>query len=393
MRWIGSIVRWTRITLGALLVVGASFFVFAKVAITKRAPGEVEIGSYQKVRPEVGGIISSVAVKNGETVAAGVPLFAVGDPQREIANQQTMRELEETRIALRAAEREREALLNRIHPLERARQINTNAQVRLEITRAQARVEELRSLASILASKHVRTRELHEQGIASKAELDQARESADQAVWQLKQVEIELEKSRLAALTSATDVDLIGKQQESALADTTQEIEQLRARAAVLERAVAEADRLRTLETVRSRIAGVVVGFEPRELVGKRVEPGEIVFSVVDPTAIRFRALVPEEDVVPVRPGQEAIIELAGLPKTKYRVFRGRVLTIDRQPQERNAPGDQGAYPVVIAVDEPWVKTSSGGTMYLPIGMRGTVRIISRPHVGIIEAIREWATG
>jgi membrane fusion protein len=392
VRWIGTVIRWTRVTLGAVLVVGASFLIFARVAITKRAPGEIEIGSYQKVRPEVGGIISTVSVRNGETIAAGVPLFAIADAQRELANQQTLRELEETRIALTATLREREALLNRIHPLERARQVNTNAQVQLEIARSQARVGELRSLASALASKHKRMQELHDQGIASKAELDSAKESADQATWQLRQVEIEHEKSRLAAASSATDVDLATRQQEAALAETQQEIEQLSARAAVLDRAVREAGRLRNLETVRANIPGVVIGSEARELVGKRVEPGEIVFSVVDPTAIRFRALVPEEDVVPVRPGQQAIIELAGLPKTKYRVFRGRVLTIDRQPT-RNAPGEQGTYAVLIAVDEPWVKTASGAAMYLPIGMRGTVRIISRPHVGLIEAVREWIIG
>ena len=392
MNWIVSIVRWTRLTLGAVVVVGAAFFVFARVAITKRAPGEIEIGSYQKVRPEVGGIVSSVAVRNGETVAAAIPLLSLADPQRELANQQTQRELQETRIALEAAEKQREALLHRIHPLERERQVSTSAQVQLDIARMKARVEELRSSASALAAKHKRTQEMHEQGIASKAELDQAKESADQAVWQLRQVEIDLEKSRLAAATSATDVALTSKQQEAALADTTEEIEQLRTRLAVLERAAAENERLRKLEVVRSQIPGVVVGFEPRELVGKRVEPGEVVFSVVDPTAIRFRAMVAEEDVVPVRPGQEAIIELAGLPKTKYRAFQGRVVSIDRQPI-RAATGDPGVYAVVIAVDDPWIKTHSGTTMYLPIGMRGTARIISRPHAGILEAVREWIIG
>lgn len=393
MRWIGSIVRWTRVTLGAVLVTAAAFFAFARIAITERAPGEIEIGTYQKVRPEVGGIISSVAVRTGDTVAAGAPLFAVGDPQREMANQQTLRELQETRIALAAAQREHDALMMRIHPLERARQISNNAQVNLEIARAKARVEELRSQVSALKAKHQRVLDMHEQGIASKAELESAKESAEQAVWQLRQVEIELEKSRLAAATSATDVDLTSKQQESALNQAKRDIEQLRARAAVLERTMAEAARLRQMETVRSNHAGVVVGSEPRELVGKRVEPGEIVFSVVDPAAIRFRALVSEEDVVPVRPGQQAIIELAGLPKTKYRVFRGRVLTIDRQPQQRSTPGEPGVYAVLIGVDDPWVKTPSGAMMYLPIGMRGTARIISRPHVGLIEAMREWLTG
>lgn len=392
MRWIGSVVRWSRFTLGALVLVGAAFFVFARVAITKRAPGEIEIGAYQKVRPEVGGIISRVVVRNGDTVAAGIPLFTVGDAQREIAGQQTLRELEEARIALAAAVRERDALLRRIHPLERARQADTSSQARLEVARAKARVEEMRSLASALAAKHRRVLEMHEQGIASKAELESAKESAAQAVWQLRQVEVEVEKSRLALQTSATDVDLVTKQHETALAESARDIDQLRARVAVLERTMSEATRLRDLETVRSQIAGVVVGFEPRELVGKRVEPGEVVFSVVDPTAIRFRALVPEEDVVPVRPGQEAIIELAGLPKTKYRVFRGRVLTVDRQPI-RSAPGQQGVYAVVIAVDDPWVKTRNGATMYLPIGMSGTARIISRPHVDLIEAVREWITG
>ena len=391
MKWIGSVVRWSRVTLAALVLVGASFFVFARVALTKRAPGEVEIGAYQKVRPEVGGIISSVAVRNGDTVVAGAALFTVGDPQREIANQQTLRELQETRIALAAAEREREALLNRIHPLERARQVSNDAQVKLEIARMKARVEEMRSLASALAARHQRVLEMHQQGIASKAELDGAKESAEQAVWQLRQVEIELEKSRLASATSTTDVDLVSKQQETALAESARDINQLRSRVAILERTMAEAARQRGLETVRAQIAGIVVGAEPRELAGKRVEPGEIVFSIVDPAAIRFRALVPEEDVVPVRPGQQSVIELAGLPKAKYRVFQGRVLTVDRQPI-RAAPGQQGVYAVVIAVDDPWVKTQTGGTMYLPIGMRGTAQIISRPHVGLVEAVREWVT-
>ena len=392
MKWIGRIVRWTRVTLAIVVVSTAGFFTFARVAITERAPGEIEIGTYQKVRPEVGGIISRVGVRTGDAVAAGVPLFALADPQREMTLQQTLRELQETRISLAAAQREHDALVTRIHPLERTRQVNADAQVRLDIARSQARVQELRSLASALASKYTRMGELHEQGIASKAELDQAKDSAEQARWQLRQVEIEHEKSRLAADTSATDVDLGVKQQEAALATAKRDIEQLRAREAVLERSMAEAMRLRQLETVRSQNAGIVVGSEPRELVGKRVEPGEIVFSVVDPAAIRFRALVSEEDVVPVRPGQQALIELAGLPKTKYRVFHGRVLTVDRQPV-RSAPGEPGTYAVVIAVEDPWVKTAAGTTMYLPIGMRGTTRIISRPHVGVIEAVRDWLTG
>jgi len=93
-----------------------------------------------------------------------------------------------------------------------------------------------------------------------------------------------------------------------------------------------------------------------------------------------------------VRPGQEATIELTGLPKIKYRTFHGHVLTVDRQPT-RAAPGEQGSYAVVIAVEDPWVKTQNGATMYLPIGMSGTARIVSRPHVGLIEAVREWVTG
>ncbi len=389
---IARVLRLSRVTLGALVVVGASFFIFARVAITERAPGEVEIGAYQKVRPEVGGIISTVAVRNGDTVAAGIPLFTVSDPQREIANQQTLRDLQEARIALAAAEREREALLSRIHPLESARQASTSAQAQLEIDREKARVGEMRSAASALETKHQRAREMYQQGVASKAELDSAKKAAEQAVWQLKQVEIEVEKSRLAAQTSATETDLVAKQHETALAESTRNIDQLRARIAILERTMAEAARLRGLETVRSQIAGVVVGCEPRELVGKRIDPGEIVFSVVDPTAIRFRALVPERDVVPVRPGQEATIELTGLPKIKYRTFHGHVLTVDRQPI-RAAPGEQGSYAVVIAVEDPWVKTQNGTTMYLPIGMSGTARIVSRPHVGLIEAVREWVTG
>lgn len=390
MTWVRSTLRWTRATFVSTAVVAAIFAATVRLSLGTRAPGEIEIGTYQKVRPAVAGMIARVHVRSGDSVAANAALLQLDDPQRELDVDLALRDRTEARIALAAALRERDALEGRIHPLEQARQEGTAGQARLDVRRAAARVEETRSIATVAESRASRVAELHALGITSRADLDQARESARQAQWQLRQAELEHEKIALAARTSTGDTQLVARQQESALTDLDRQIDQLRARIITLDRGIAAASRAQTMELVRASIPGVVVGAEPRELAGRRVDAGEVVFTVVDPSAIRFRALVQEEEVVRVKPGQEAIVELAGLPKAKYRTFRGRVESIEREPV-RSAPGASGAYAVRIALEQPWVATELG-RLYFPIGMRGTARIQSRPRLGIAAAIVDWMT-
>lgn len=391
MKWIGAVLRWTRVTFAVMAAVAVTFFALVRVSLTARAAGEIEIGTYQKVRPAVGGIITRVHVHSGEDVAPGAMLLELHDTQRELEAETGARDLIEARIALDAAIRERDALASRIHPLERSSRAGTAEQARLDVSRAAARVEECRSIASVAQSRAARVAELHAQGVTSRADLDQAGESARQSEWQLRQAELEHRKIAVAAGSATEDTQLVARQQDQALTAADRQIEQLRARVATLERTIAVATRNERMESVRAAMTGVVVGCDPRELGGRRVEAGEVIFAVVDPTAIRFRALVPEEEVARVKPGQEATIELAGLPRTKFRTFRGRVESVEREAQ-RTAPGQPGAYAVRIALEQPWVATEHG-RLYFPIGMRGTARIVSRPRLGIAEAIVEWVTG
>jgi multidrug efflux pump subunit AcrA (membrane-fusion protein) len=126
--------------------------------------------------------------------------------------------------------------------------------------------------------------------------------------------------------------------------------------------------------------------------VGRSVQAGEVLFNVVDVTSIAFVTRVPEQDIVRVRAGQTAYIEIAGLPKQRFDVFQGEVGTVYQEPDAKAGAGTI-LYPVRIQLDTPWINLAEGGKFYLRSGMQGVAKIAYRRNVPILDALLDTLLG
>ena len=76
---------------------------------------------------------------------------------------------------------------------------------------------------------------------------------------------------------------------------------------------------------ITAPISGEVLRSESRIKVGDMVQPGQILFMVGDPAELQIDAEVDEEDIVKVKPGQDALIRADAFPG---RALEARVLRI-----------------------------------------------------------------
>lgn len=76
---------------------------------------------------------------------------------------------------------------------------------------------------------------------------------------------------------------------------------------------------------ITAPISGEVLRSENRIKVGDMVQPGQILFMVGDPAELQIDAEVDEEDIVKVKPGQDALIRADAFPG---RALKARVLRI-----------------------------------------------------------------
>ena len=107
----------------------------------------------------------------------------------------------------------------------------------------------------------------------------------------------------------------------------------------------------------------------PPRLLHRKVTTGDEILTIMDPQSISFIALVPEEAIVKIRPGQPALVELKALPRRKFGLFKGTVEEIAQAPEEgRGDP--QVVYPVRIRLNRPWVQRDRQ-RMYFSSGMQG----------------------
>jgi len=124
---------------------------------------------------------------------------------------------------------------------------------------------------------------------------------------------------------------------------------------------------------------------------GSRVDPGAELFSIIDTSAVNFLTYVPEEEIIKVRAGQEAVIELAGMPKRRFGVFAGQVLKVSPAPQLEEE-SKQLLYPVEIRLQQPWVAWDDK-RFFVRNGMRGEASIAYDHDVPLLVAIYDSLVG
>ncbi|MCU0255365.1 MAG: efflux RND transporter periplasmic adaptor subunit [Vicinamibacterales bacterium] len=245
---------------------------------TVTASGQIVATRYADIGSNVMGKIVALPVREGDRVRAG-QLLARIDPVQ-------------ARADVTAAQAAVQALAADASAAERA----TEA-AQAELAGADAR-------AQVAAVTLDRTRELHGQGLAPKADLDAARAAADTAAAQVRAAAAALERAR------------------SARGAASQRIAQSRA----------QADRARDVlgkTEITAPIDGVVSRLQVREgemvVIGIQNQPGTTLMTVSDLSAIDAEVKVAEADVLRLEVGQPATVVLEAIPNRR---FGGRVVEV-----------------------------------------------------------------
>lgn len=266
------------------------------------ASGEIVAARYAEIGSSVMGKIVALAVAEGSRVRAGQVLARI-DPVQARADLAAATALAEAQQAEAAAA---------------ARQVEA---ARADLTLAEARLHE----ADLTFT---RRQELFASALVARADLDAARAALDSARAQV-------EASR-AALARAED----------ALEAARQRVAQARA----------QADRARDLlgkTEVTAPIDGVVTRLEVREgemvVIGIQNQPGTKLMTISDLSSINAEVKVAEADVLRLRLGQPATVQLEAVPGRR---FTGRVVEIGASAVPVTTAAAAREFRVVVRLDE-----------------------------------------
>jgi putative peptide zinc metalloprotease protein len=300
------------------------------------------------VRAEVEGIIDSIAVDEGDSVAAG-------DLIAQLSNHALQAELGKTE----AAAREMRAGLQKLEAGPLTDEVDI---IRAQVSRVEDRLGFARTRAERLQS-------LYEANVVTRQELEVAQELAATAENDLAEV-----KGRLGVLLRRT---------------RPEDLEAMRARLSQLETQRAflaqEVEEL----TVRSPVAGVVAtpSRQLKEMARQFVGRGALIAKVYDFGTVMAQILVSEKDIGDVQVGQPVVLRVRAYPNV---AFQGTVTAIATAAAGTPVPG--AAVPGTAAAGVPARPTFLVTTEIdnraglLKAGMTGHAKVLggSRSIIGLL---------
>jgi HlyD family secretion protein len=270
----GSLARWAwRALTGSAAPVAGACLVLCTLAACQRTPervwsGYVE-GDYVYIAAPLGGALATLAVKRGEMVKQGAPLFTLDD-----ANERAAREEAQARAASARAQASDAAKGRR----------------RDEVAVTEAQLVQARAQAAQAAAELARTRQLLAQGFIAPSRLDDAAAAAAQAQAHVVELEAALRVARLPARSDErAAAEALSQAARSAVAQTLWREQQKQQRA--------PADALVADTLFR---------------VGEWVNAGQPVVSLLPPGGVRARFFVPEGELGALRLGQAVELRCDG---------------------------------------------------------------------------------
>lgn len=334
--------------------------------------GTVQPYSQVEVRSRATGTVVEVHAQEGDQVSRGQLLLVIDDRdaradyetrQAQLASAQARLEQARSQLALTRAQTE-----TRVAEAEASL---ATAQARLAQTLAGTRPEQLdqarealrqAEFSAELARQNLgRTREMFNDGLISRAQLDQAQNQFDVAQAQLRSAQARVRE--LSAGSRPEEIEVARAQVRQAEAALAQ------ARSAMLQEAVQAADVLAAEAAVRNaraqleqardrlgetRIAAPIAGIVARRLaqvgqtvIGGMTGGGTLVMTIADMRAVQAGVYVDETDVAQVALGMPVRVTADALPG---RTFNGKVARIAPQSQVIQ---NVTQYEVVVDIENP----------------------------------------
>ncbi len=230
--------------------------------------GYVE-GDYVYVASPLGGTLESLAVRRGQTVSRGAPLFVLESESERAARDEAAARAAAARAAAENTQKGRRAP---------------------EIAVSQAQLAQARAEAQLAATEYERQRQLLAQGFISASRLDDARAAVEQT------------RQKVAELSAALRVaQLPAREDERAAAAAS---------AQAAEQALRQSE-WRSRQKQQTAPADAEVA-DTYFRVGEWVAPGQPVLSLLPPGATRVRFFVPEGELGAIAVGQPVQIECDG---------------------------------------------------------------------------------
>jgi len=300
------------------------------------------------VSPQIGGQISQLLVKEGDTVAHD-QLVAVIAPDelkadtayfsQNVAGMSS--QVKESEAALRFQQRQ---MADQISQAE-----STLASTESQVTAATADLENLRLI-------YQRTQDLSRQGVVSPQELDQARTAATSAQAKLDALKKQVEAQRATVALARSNAEQVQLRRSQ-----VQTSEHMQA-AATAQRAKADV-RLRYTE-IHAPIDGIVDVRAVR--VGEVVTPGQPILTLINQDDLWVRADVEESYIDRVRIGDTLTVRLpSGVERPGTVIYRGADASFATQRDVSRTKRDIKTFEVRLRLDNKDRRLAVGMTAYV----------------------------
>ena len=282
------------------------------------------------VRSETDGVIVEMLVHEGSRVMKGDVLARLRDfdKQQRLLDLKGQLESKRSELALlRAGARAEE--VDRKQTLVETKRVELSNARRNEEQRKQLdqTLERIRSEYQLDQQNLKRTRELAEQGLVARAELDKA-----ETAVKVREREIGETEASMRVLSEASDRESDLKTRELAEAESDlkltkagnrpEQIRQIEADVTRLGNQVAILDQELAKTEIRAPIDGIVATPFVERKLNQHLSPGDELCRIVDMARVIVEMQVPEKEMADVRPGNPVYMKARSLPSLD---LQGRV--------------------------------------------------------------------
>jgi multidrug resistance efflux pump len=320
--------------------------------------------------------IEQVLVEPGQSVHPGDPLFLVDDRDARQALPAARLEVEDAALEVRALELQLGRLDEQLQELS-LRYTNVTGELEVAARRTamiptpqvRSSTERAQAAFDLAAMKLDRARQLHEQGVIARQEVDDAeialRVARDDLDWSQRADEafaeaadVEASRARLRAELASAHEDRERRQRSAALARARIRHARATAAARALEERVASS-------RIEAAAAGAIA--EVRVSPGDVVPTGAVLARIADVTRLVAEVQVPSQQVPGLRIGASADVSISAAPPVNT---RGIIRSIEP------SPGANGTHRVVVAFDAPddLILTGQAANVSFPDGAAPSVR-------------------
>ncbi len=357
---------------------GITFLALADYSRVETVGGQIVPDTgVSAVVPTRPGIITALAVKDGQMVEAGTELAAIRSEEDSAEGPSAAARIGE---AIARQDASLSAQAGAVMIAAQAQQSQLAAQkagFMAEIGQLESQIAMQNQLVESASREVTRTREVAARGFVSERDM-QAREDGlmarRQTLSQLTQALAARRASLAEAERSAAQVAAQAAAQNAGFAAS---------RAQVAQQA-ANSDGSRSY-VLRAPVAGRVTALTAR--AGQPVGPQAQLMTIVPKNSVLQAELaIPSSAIGFVKPGQTVRLAIDAFPYQRFGTVSGKVMTVATSALNRTAPNGAAisAYPVIVAIDQASI-SAFGRSERLVSGMTLSARIVTEK-----QSLLQW---